>query len=127
MRYFVVLLLVFGLNSFANELNVSPEGVHDINALKIACDDGNGKACMRVGTIYENAIKTDIPKDDAKAFKYYSKGCELNENISCTSVGTLYYIGKGVSKNKTKAKQFLQKGCDLENDTKCFPVNNLSF
>lgn len=38
MRYFVFLLLVFGLNSFANELNVSPDGVWhkcaENNALK---------------------------------------------------------------------------------------------
>lgn len=60
-----------------------------------------------------------IQQDYVKAFEYFQKGCEQEDDNSCFEMGYAYYEGNGVKQDFTKAKKFYGKACDLGHQTSC--------
>ncbi|WQZ44700.1 sel1 repeat family protein [Helicobacter pylori] len=58
-------------------------------------------------------------QDFSKARKYFEKACDLNNGGGCSTLGRLYYYGRGVEKNLIKAAYFYAKACDLNNGGGC--------
>ncbi|XP_029156360.1 uncharacterized protein LOC114929112 [Nylanderia fulva] len=92
---------------------------------KTTCDQYNyGRSCAKYGDF--KAVGKGCKRDIPTAYKYMSKGCELNDEYGCLHAGVL-----GTSKNNvgekdrstqihTGVKQ-LQKACDMYNSEKaCF-------
>ena len=89
------------------------------NTLEIKCAFGNGDACLNLGKEY------GVKKDYQKAYVYYKKGCDLDNGVSCASVGDLYKKGYAVKKDYQKASEYYKKGCDLDDGFSCAAVGSL--
>ncbi len=113
-----------------------------------ACEGGNARACGELGTIYlwgvnvaKSQSKTDpfrsafgqvkLKKSDAgvinknikKGIKFYEKGCDEFDDISCSKLGNIYKYGKaGVKKNEQKALVFYKRACSGGNQVACHHV-----
>lgn len=97
---------------------------------RATCDNHNyGRSCAKFGDFKAvgKGCKADIPT----AYKYMSKGCELNDEFGCLHAGVL-----GTSKNdvgeKDRATQIhagvkqLKKACDMFNSEKaCFYLSGI--
>jgi hypothetical protein len=62
------------------------EGNRDACAEKLArdragCDGGDGNSCVLLGIASE--VGREVPKDDAQAFRLFSKGCDLKNASGC--------------------------------------------
>jgi TPR repeat protein len=81
------------------------------------CDVGDGRACSRIGTIYESGI--GVTKDEKAAVQYFQKACELDDGIGCYNLGLSYQNGIGVASDKSKVVEYYRKGCDLDDGISC--------
>ena len=107
----------------------------DIEWLKSACERQVGYACGFAGDYYykKNDVKQatlwskkgcDIDhlrscvgyyyliKNYTQAFKLAAKGCDGGDMEACTSLGVLYFEGKGVKQNGAKALELYDKACE---------------
>jgi hypothetical protein len=48
--------------------------------------------------------------DQVHAAAIYKKACDWGDNLSCSSLGLLYWDGKGVPQDQEKARELLKKG-----------------
>jgi tetratricopeptide (TPR) repeat protein len=67
-----------------------------------------------------------VVKDVKEAAKYYKKGCELDDGISCTNLGPSYRLlgemyanGDGVVKDVKEAAKYYKKACEIDESTSC--------
>ena len=44
-----------------------------------------------------------------KAVQFYEKACELESNVGCSNLGTMYAIGDGVKQDSLTSVKFFQK------------------
>ena len=74
------------------------------------------ESCSSLGFlyVYGNGVKVNKPK----AMEYFTKSCNLNNGIACTSLGILSYG----QKDYNKARTFFEKACNLNEADGC---NNL--
>jgi len=70
-----------------------------------ACEYGDKKACFELAQEYNNM------NNISKAILFYTKACNGNIYKSCTILGSLYYLGKGVNQDYNIAKKFFSKAC----------------
>ena len=70
-------------------------------------DHGNIEAAHQMGMRYEDGI--GVPKDEAKAVKYYTIAAEKGYTPSQFMLGNCYVLGKGVTKDKEKAIAWFEK------------------
>jgi TPR repeat protein len=93
MKYtFIYILLVLISNCLANE---------SISYLENKARSGDVDAQVELAMIYEEGVK--VPKDDGKAFEWWSKAAEMNVDIAQYNVGLMYDQGKSVPQNKHMA------------------------
>lgn len=79
---------------------------------------------MLAGLCAFNAFSEEVPFDVVES---YQQACDLNDDISCFSLGVSYYFGKGVKQDYFKAKEYFQKACDLNNGFGFFALGNLYY
>ena len=85
------------------------------------CQNGNGKGCRDLGTLYELGL--GVKKDPLKARYYAQKGCELGSGESCNRAGNLYGNHLfNLPVDDEKASEMYMKGCELNYAVAC---NNL--
>lgn len=94
------------------------------------CDDyGYSKSCLKYGKyaiLGKGGNGSD--GDPAQAYKYFTKGCDMNEAEACLHTG-LILISKTLT-NKVKrdiptAFQKLTRSCELDNGTACFYLSGM--
>ena len=66
----------------------------DLKGLQRFLDKKVGSVCFHTGKIYHFG-EMGVAKDLEKARSYYRKGCELNDSVSCYSLGGMYEKGEG--------------------------------
>ncbi|XP_025156551.1 uncharacterized protein LOC105186426 [Harpegnathos saltator] len=96
-----------------------------VSIYKMTCDKYNyGRSCAKYGDFL--AIGKGCKKDVQTAYKYMSKGCELNDQYGCLHAGVLGTSKQNVGEEDRatqiqKAAKQLMKACDMYNsDTACF-------
>jgi hypothetical protein len=88
---------------------------------KIACDNGNVRACNILGMKYFDGEIVD--QDFEVAASFFQKGCDAgppSHETACGNLGTLYARGKGVPQNDKKAVNLFEKGCESNNGWSCY-------
>ena len=83
------------------------------------CEGGNGLACKEAGYNYVMKGFSD-PAMNPVGLNYRIRACELDEPISCSSVGDAYLKGKpGIAQDYEAALPYLEKACDKEMSSAC--------
>ncbi len=72
---------------------------------KSAANQGNGKAALLVGLMYDRGI--GVRKDKWRAIDWYQLALKRKQPLAQYILGTYYYNGHGVSANKQKGEQLL--------------------
>lgn len=72
--------------------------------------------CRIVGNQFADGPKVN----EQKAIRYYTKGCNLNDSISCLGLGRVYSRDRNGVKNGKKALSYFEKGCSLDNAESCY-------
>lgn len=80
--------------------------------LEKSCDYNISKGCQVLGLLYEGKNKDQNYK---KAMLFYTKGCILNDSLSCYNKANFYLKGFGVEKNYKKAIKYFKKSETLGN------------
>jgi TPR repeat protein len=89
-----------------------------------ACDGEHGEACTTVGFAYEDGV--GVPKDEARARAYYSKGCQRNSSVACFNMAVFEQTGRiGGTPNVSNAAIFYEKACDLDTAEGCYWLGRL--
>ncbi len=78
------------------------------------CESGDTQGCVLLGIMHQ--VGRTIPKDEARAVKYFEQACTANDANGCWYLGTCFEMGHGVAKDPTRALAHYQKGCDLGTD-----------
>ena len=79
-----------------------------------ACMLGHGNSCFQLGLLAERGTNDGaVRKDSARAAALFSRGCELEEGVSCDSLAGLYQSGKGVKRDKRKARELRKRAEEL--------------
>ncbi len=70
---------------------------------------------------------TGIKKDQEKALKYFTKGCDGDSPEACLGAAVLHQKGMGPDnvKNLPKAASFLERGCARDSANCCFRLSTL--
>lgn len=77
---------------------------------------GNGTAANNAGLIYYHGRHNPNRKPDyKKAIVYFQLAFEKNNFKSCSYLGDIYSIGKGVKRDSSKAIKYLSKGASINN------------
>ncbi|XP_020279040.1 cytochrome c oxidase assembly factor 7 homolog [Pseudomyrmex gracilis] len=97
---------------------------------KANCDDYNyGKSCAKYGDF--KAIGKGCKVDMPTAYKYMSKGCELNDENGCLHAGVLGTSKRDLGEKDRitqvqKSVSQLKKACDMFNSDKaCFYLSSI--
>ena len=96
------------------------------------CDDyGYAKSCLKFGhySFLGKGKASSAEKGDQKqAFKYYTRGCDLNDADCCLHSG-LIMISKTkpaiIERDVTKGMEALTKSCKMNNGTACFYLSGM--
>jgi len=94
------------------------------------CDDyGYARSCLKYGNYsFLGKGKSGSSGSVSEAYKYYEKGCILDEPDSCLHSGLILVsrsMKEEVNRDVKKGVQFLTKSCDMNNATACFYLSGL--
>lgn len=97
---------------------------------KSNCDDyGFAKSCYKFGNYsFLGKGKSGSKGDPKLAYKYYEKGCTLNDPEACLHSGLLLVsraMPKQVERNVPKGVEYLSKSCEMNNATACFYLSGM--
>jgi TPR repeat protein len=79
-----------------------------------ACDGGQGNACAFLAD-----LKNGNDSDMGAAFPFYTRGCDLNNAVSCHMVGLIRFYGLGVSPDRSLALGAFTRACTLGDQESC--------
>jgi TPR repeat protein len=85
------------------------------------CDNGNMKACYRLGSI--NFYGGFVEKDHETALKYFKKSCSNNNAEGCYALANNRFRVNSINIWKIdgfKKVELLDKSCNLRNASACF-------
>jgi TPR repeat protein len=81
-------------------------------ATKLACENGNTKACNELGTCYRLG-QCRLPMAVAKAQEAYQKACDAGDMEGCTNLGSCYRSGDcNADKDPARARALYERACD---------------
>ncbi|XP_058832597.1 cytochrome c oxidase assembly factor 7 homolog [Topomyia yanbarensis] len=94
------------------------------------CDDyGYARSCLKYGNYsFLGKGRASEKGDPVKAYKYYEKGCELNDPDACLHSGLLLVsksIPKDLKRDVPKAFEYLKKSCEMNNGNACFYLSGM--
>ena len=73
------------------------------------CSKGNAGSCVSLAALH--ASGRGAPKDDAKAFELFKKGCDGGETRGCLGQGQALAAGRGTGKDPQAARPLLDRAC----------------
>ena len=74
-------------------------------------------SCVFAGQMHEYAH--GVPKDDAKATRFYGLACDRGWPAGCYNLGIMYENGRGVGRDRAKAGDLYQVACTAGSRTAC--------
>lgn len=90
----------------------------------MACKDGVGDACLKVGSLYDSGL--GVESDFKMAAKYYKIACEAKNSDGCYNLADMYEVGDGVEKSSKEAMEFYGLACDYGASDACSKFRKLS-
>ena len=87
-----------------------------------SCNGNNKEGCRDVGFIHLFMLPTNSKENNAqKGLLYLQKACDLNEVMSCGTLGAAYAMNdiNGIEQNLNLAKKYLDKACQLNDKESC--------
>ncbi len=91
--------------------------------LQLACDYDSALGCFALGDdLFQRMETKKMPLDGPRVFSLFTKGCQLQEQFSCTALGALYMTGFNgkLPNNPVLAERFLSKSCSMGSKQGCF-------
>ncbi|MBO7081970.1 MAG: sel1 repeat family protein [Neisseriaceae bacterium] len=88
-----------------------------------SCNGNNKEGCRDVGFIHLFMLPTNSKENNAqKGLLYLQKACDLNEVMSCGTLGAAYATKDldGVVQDLNLAQRYLDKACQLKDKESCF-------
>lgn len=73
------------------------------------CGKGNAGSCVALGAILKEG--RGAPKDEAKAFSLFQKGCEGGDTRGCLGQGQALAAGQGTKKDPAAAVVLFERAC----------------
>lgn len=101
-------------------------GVHDSRMLKVACDEGDGRSCARLGFLHIKGY--DVRMDYEAALMLYRKACDANMLDSCVAAGDLYqirYEHGSTSQNHRDAFKLYARACRARDIRGCSRLGDM--
>lgn len=106
--------------------------IDDLYELRMACETGDGDACLDLGRAYETRkdiwgreMKGEgVKRDDRRAAYYFRQSCALKVAEACNDLGRLYETGKGVEENPKEALRHYRAACSLRGGGSCSEDRN---
>lgn len=83
-----------------------------------ACEGSFGEACDDLSRVYAAGWLT-VAKDDAKAYTYAKKGCELGNANACGQLGVLLVLGVGVAEDAPTGLRTVLAACEKGSALAC--------
>lgn len=83
-----------------------------------ACVTGDSGQCYELGRRYQDGSE-GFPKDPARAAIFYAKACSLDNLMSCSLLGELYYFGLGVERDAARAAELYRRACSAGEAVGC--------
>jgi TPR repeat protein len=108
----------FDLGHYIGTKTIKGSDATMIDYLKKACDAGEGGGCNELGIAMEHG-EAGLAKDLDAALRQYTKGCDLDDAMSCRNEGVMYELGRGTPKDLAKAGTLYDKCCADENKECC--------
>jgi len=59
-----------------------------VSAFTQSCESGNGKGCLNLGSMYENAV--GVAQNKYKASNLYAQACRAKEALGCSNMALSY-------------------------------------
>jgi hypothetical protein len=81
-----------------------------VKLLDAACTAKFWPSCARLGNLY---IDGTLPRDSAAAFRYFNRGCILQDGYGCLRAGQLYKVGDGIAKDSVSTEWYMRQACAL--------------
>ncbi len=88
-----------------------------------ACDEGKGGGCADVADMYAHG--DGVPKDAARAARYYQLACNDGNQRGCVGLGNAYATGEGIAKDTARARQLLEQACSKKNARGCVALGEM--
>ena len=85
--------------------------------LKTSCGYGFTKACYILATLQKK--KVNLLKNIATQLPFFKKACELNQPLSCKTLGKAYFYGMRGKWDFAKSRKYFQKACQLKHGESC--------
>ncbi len=79
---------------------------NDESECQTQCDKGNAGSCGSLGVLIAQK-----GSGDTRAAQMFQKGCKGDDSASCTNLGRLMKLGRGVTKNDEEAAKLFDKAC----------------
>ncbi|RLA63695.1 MAG: hypothetical protein DRQ88_11080 [Epsilonproteobacteria bacterium] len=103
------LLIILAL--YSTSLLAAPK--YEFKDMAKKCNQKDAQSCFRAGQL--------APK--GQEIKYYDKGCDLNHENSCITVGNFYYQ----KKDNEKALKYYDKLCSKNSAKSCFVMGSMHY
>ena len=108
----------FDLGHYIGTKDIKGTDATMLDYLKKACDGGEGGGCNELGVAMLHG-DAGLAKDPEAALRQYTKGCDLDDAMSCRNEGVMYELGRGTPKDLAKAGTLYDKCCAADNDECC--------
>lgn len=103
--FLVIILLLCGWAFFANKQKIDDAKLSKSNK------QNSAESQFNLGLMYR--LGQGVPKNDAKAAKWYRKAAAQGYAGACVNLGMIYYNGQSVPVDYTKAAMWYRKGAEL--------------
>lgn len=89
----------------------------NISQYESECNNGNGEACYKVATLYQEG--KGVKRDGLQATLFFKKACINKYTTACSDLAQSYVLGNYVEQNDTKAINYFNKDCNNKYDRGC--------
>ncbi len=104
-------------SSLANEIEMTVPSSKVQESSEQQCEQGNGEMCFQLASQY--VLGNKLPQNIEKGAGLLEKGCRSEHLDSCTALGTLLWLGNGMTQDKQLALSLWKFACKRGNSKAC--------
>jgi TPR repeat protein len=93
--------------------------------MKEGCESGLAFNCSMLAMAFETGAFDGYAEDEALAAAFYEQACFQKHAASCTSLGSMYESGRGVTKDEHLAVALYKQACDGGDKAGCDALQKL--
>lgn len=120
----LAILLPLSLSGIAYAADRCQQEKPDQASREAGCAEGCAADCGEAGYYLEKGF--GLPKDAARAARFYERACALGEKMSCSSLGRLLEKGgDGLKRDLPRAVAVYEKECNAGDPNACVSLAHL--